>query len=170
MIKWLCILYLTGDPIMRRINNLFLKGCGYTVLILTFFYIFAAMSQLVSKSIAPKQFALILTFGLIISAAEFMYEELKFKKGLKCIIHYFVLLVAFCFIFILSGNISSQRPASVFVAIILYTVSYFVIFAIVHYARKAINKADDKLNAKNSRKNTKSTKKGSYKSLYSDGD
>ncbi len=158
---------------MRRINKIFLTGCGYAILILTLFYAFAAISQFVSQAIAPKQFALIVSFGFIISLAEFLYEELKLKKALKCVIHYAVLLVAFCLIFIVSGNISVQKPSAVFVAVILYTALYFTIWVIVHFIRKAINSADDKLDAKHEGANKtdkKSDNKATYKSLYSDGD
>ena len=158
---------------MRRINKIFLTGCGYAVLILTLFYAFAAVSNFVSQSIAPKQFALILSFGFIISLAEFLYEVLRLRRVYKCLIHYVVLLVAFCLIFIVSGNISTQKPSAVFIAIVLYSILYFVIWAIVHYVRKAINCADDKLDTKHEKtdKNSKkANKKGTYKPLYSDGD
>lgn len=153
---------------MRRIHKLFLVGCGYTVLILSLFYAFAAISEFVMPAIAPGQFALIFASGLVISLAEFMYEQLKVKKVLKCIIHYFVLMVAFCLIFIISGKISAQKPAAVFIAIILFTLLYFVIWTIVHFSRKAIDRMDDKLEKKNKAKQTKA-KKG-YKSLYMDGE
>ena len=157
---------------MRRIHRLFLAGCAYAILILSLFYAFAAISQFVSQSIAPGQFLLILTFGFVISLAEFMYEELKLKKALKCLIHYAVLLVAFCFIFIISGNISAQRPSAVFGAVVIFTMLYFAIFTIVHFAKLAINRADDKLDKRTERKSTSTnnSKKGTYKSLYSDGD
>ena len=158
---------------MRRINKIFLTGCGYTVLILLLFYAFAAISQFTSQAIAPGQFALILSFGFIISLAEFMYEELKLRRLYKCVIHYLLLLVAFCLIFIVSGNISSQRPAAIFVAIFIYTLLYFLVWTIVHYFRKAINYADDKLDAKATKRKPKSNdKKGKeiYKPLYGDGD
>ena len=71
---------------MRRIHKIFLTGCGYAVLILSLFYAFAAISKFVSQSIAPGQFILIVSFGFIISLAEFMYEELKVKKIYKCLI------------------------------------------------------------------------------------
>lgn len=153
---------------MRRIHKLFLVGCGYTVLILGLFYAFAAISNFVMPAIAPGQFVLIFASGLVISLAEFMYEQLKVKKALKCIIHYLVLMVAFCLIFIISGKISAQKPAAVFIAIILFTLLYFVIWTIVHFSRKAINRMDDKLDKKNKAKETKA-KKG-YKSLYGDGE
>lgn len=158
---------------MRRIHKIFLTGCGYAVLILSLFYAFAAISKFVSQSIAPGQFILIVSFGFIISLAEFMYEELKVKKIYKCLIHYGVLLIAFCLIFIVSGNISAQKPSAVFVAIILYTILYFAVWAIVHFVRKAINYADDKLEAKseNTKKQSRKTNnKGTYKPLYGDGD
>ena len=155
---------------MRRINKLVLTACAYSILILSLFYIFAAVSQFVSKSIAPGQFALIVTFGFVISLAEFMYEELKVKKVLKCLVHYGVLLVAFCLIFIVSGNISVQRPSAVFGAIVIYTVLYFAVYAIVHFLRRAINKADDSLDKRTAQKTVKTKKTNSYKSLYSDGE
>lgn len=153
---------------MRRIHKLFLVGCGYTVLILSLFYAFAAISEFTSTAIAPGQFALILVSGLVIALAELMYEELKVKKAIKCIIHYAVLMIAFCLIFIISGKISAQKPAAVFIAIMLYTLLYFTIWTIVHFSRKAIDRADDKLDARSKVKNEK-TKKG-YKSLYGDGE
>ena len=155
---------------MRRINKLFLTGCGYAILILTLFYAFAAVSQFVSQAIAPGQFALILLFGFIISIAEFMYEELKVKKVFKCLIHYAVLLVAFYLIFVISGNISVQRPAAIFGAVVIFTVLYFTVYAIVHLVRRAINVADDKLDKRSEIKNNKASKKSTYKSLYSDGE
>ena len=154
---------------MRRINKLFLTGCGYTVLILTLFYAFAAISKFTSQAIIPGQFALILSFGFIISFAEFMYEELRLKKIYRCLLHYFVLLVAFCFIFIISGKISAQRPSAIFIAVFLYTFMYFTIWAIVHYVRKAINLADKKLDSRVKNDNN-AEKQETYKSLYSEGE
>lgn len=154
---------------MRRIHKIFLTGCGYAILILSMFYAFAAISDFISTSIPPKQYLLILSFGFVISIAEFIYEELKIRKIYKGLIHYLLLLLAFCLIFILGGNISSQKNAAVFIAITLYTIFYFVMWAIVHFTRKAINKADDALDKKTgSSKNAKAAKKGTYKSLYSD--
>ena len=151
---------------MRRIHKMFLSGCGYAILILILFYAFAAMSGFASQSIAFGQFALILMFGFIISLAEFMYEELKVKKVLKCLIHYAVLLVAFYVIFILSGNIAANRSGAVFVAIIIYTALYFILYVIVRFTRRAINRADDQLDKMSAKKNSAASKKSTYKSLY----
>lgn len=153
---------------MRKIEKLFLTGCGYSLLILTLFYIFAAITKFINPAITPGQFALIVLFGFIISLAELLYSILKLKKVLKCFIHYAVLFVAFLVIFIISGNIASAKASGIFVAIIVYTFMYFSIYLIVNLIRKTINAADDKLDAKLPKENK--TKKAEYKPLYKSGD
>lgn len=153
---------------MRRIHKIFLSGCGYAILILSLFYAFAATFKFISPEIAPKQFYLILTFALVIAIAEFMYEQLKVKTVYKCLIHYGVLFIAFLVIFVILGNISTQKASVIFIALIIYTFLYFVIWTIVHFVRKAINRMDDKLEAKT--KSAKKTEKKNYKSVYSDGE
>lgn len=148
---------------MKNIEKLLLTGCGYSVLILTIFYIFAALTGFSAPAIAPGRFALILFFGMIISFAELMYNCLKIKKSLRGIIHYGVLLVAFCVIFIISGNIISGKAAAVFVAVVVYTLLYFTMWLIIHFVRKAINAADNKIDKKIKPKQKKGKE---YKSLY----
>lgn len=162
------MLYPSGEYSMRRINKLFLTGCGYAVLILTLFYIFAVVSKFVTQTIAPGQFALIVLFSFVISFAEFMYEILKVKKIYKMLIHYAVLLTVFYIVFVISGNISVQRPAAPFVAVIIFTILYFAIWIIVHFVRKGINKADDKLESKIKTKEKSQKSKEKYKPLYGD--
>ena len=99
-----------------------------------------------------------------------MYDELKLKKSLKCLVHYGVLLVAFYLIFIISGNISIQRHAAIFAAIVIFTALYFTVYAIVHFVRRAIDKADDKLDKHSANKIIKASKKKEYKSIYGDGE
>lgn len=153
---------------MRRIHKIFLSGCGYAILILTLFYAFAAMFKFIPPEVAPKQFLLILLFGLVISLAEFMYEQFKIKTLFKCLIHYGVLFIAFCVIFVILGKISTQKSSVIFIALIIYTFLYFLIWTIVHFTRKLIDHFDNQL-TKKTKAAKKPVKKG-YKSLYSDGD
>ena len=152
---------------MRKIEKLLLTGCSYSILILILFYAFAAISKLTAPAIAVPQFALILSFGFIIALAELMYNVLKLKKALKCLIHYAVLLVAFCLIFIISGNIASGKAAAIFVAIIVFTFLYFAIYFTVRLIRMTVSKADDYIDSKVPKKETK---KQAYKPLYKDGE
>ncbi len=155
---------------MRRLEKLFLCGCGYTVLILALFYLFAAISKFASPAILPKNFFLILAFGMIISCADMLYDILNVKKILKAIIHYFVLLIMFCVVFLVSGNIAGDKAASIFIAIFVFTVLYFVLLLIVTLIKKTVSTADDiveKKAAKNENAAKKSKKaKEPYKPLY----
>ena len=152
---------------MRKLEKLFLTGCGYAILILTLFYTFAAVTKFTATAIAPAQFFLILLFGFIIALAELMYNLLNLKKVFRCLIHYAVLLVAFCVIFVISGNIAAGKASSVFVAVIIFTMLYFAIWFTVHLVRKTISAADDKLDR---RLPKRKEEKNTYKPLYKDAD
>ena len=153
---------------MRRLEKLFLSGCGYTVLILALFYLFAAISKFASPAILPKNFFLILAFGMIISCADTLYDVLNVKKVLKAIIHYFVLLIMFCVVFLISGNIAGDKSASIFIAIFVFTVLYFVLLLIVTLIKKTVNAADNIVEKKSKKgTDTKAKKsKEAYKPLY----
>ena len=150
---------------MKKIENFLLTGSGYTVLILTIFYAFAAISKFTSPAITFPQYLLILAFGYIIAFAELIYNVLNLKSWLKGLIHYGVLLFAFCVIFIISGNIKAGRAAAVFAAIILFTMLYFALWGMIHLIRKTVRAADEKIDAKQPK-----AKKEKYKSLYSNED
>ena len=105
---------------MKRLEKTLLAGCGYTVLILTLFYAFAAISEFTSAAITIQRYLLITAFGFIIAFAELMYASLNLKNWLRGLIHYGVLLTAFIAIFIISGNIKSGRASAVFAAIIIF--------------------------------------------------
>ena len=149
---------------MRKIEKLFLTGCGYSVLILTLFYLFAALTNFVSPAITTAQFTTIVVFGMIISLAELLYNTLKIKKIARCFIHYAVLFVAFFVIFIIIGKTTSGRAPAIFIAIVLYTILYFTLWLIIHLVRKTINTLDDKIDAK--APVLKQEKKSEYKPLY----
>ena len=148
---------------MRKIERLLLTACGYSIFILTMFYVFAVLTNFTSPAIIPSQFALILLFGFIIALAEFLYNILKLKQALRCFIHYGILLLAFCIIFIISGNIAS-KPSAVFVAVIIFTMLYFTTWGTVKLVRKTVTKADDYLDRKETSKSP--IRKNEYKSLY----
>lgn len=154
---------------MRRIHKIFLTGCGYAILLLSMCYAFLAIDNPIARGIESKQFILILSIGLVIAFAEFMYEMLNIKKIYKGLLHYFLILTAFWLVCVASDDIGFNSVSAVFIAIFVYTALYFIIWTIVHFVRKAINKADDILDKKtNPAKSTATAKKGTYKPLYSD--
>ena len=153
-----------GDK-MKRLERTLLAGCGYTVLILTLFYAFAAVSKFTSAAITFPTYLLITGFGFIISFAELMYNSLQLKNWIRGLIHYGVLLTAFIAIFIISGNIKSGRASAIFAAIILFTMLYFAFWGVIHLVKKTVTVADERIDAKAPKiKEAKPTKE--YKPLY----
>ena len=150
---------------MKRLEKTLLAGCGYTVLILTLFYAFAAISEFTSAAITIQRYLLITAFGFIIAFAELMYASLNLKNWLRGLIHYGVLLTAFIAIFIISGNIKSGRASAVFAAIIIFTMLYFAFWGVVHLAKKTVRAADKRLNERAPKDKSEKPKKG-YKPLY----
>lgn len=154
---------------MKRVEKTLIMGCAYTVLILTLFFIYAAVGGLVATAMEMGTFFLILLYGFIISVAEQIYSVLNFNKIVRCIIHYCILLSMFCLVFVLSGNISTGGSGAVFTAIAIFTILYFGIYLIVRFVRKFVSVADEKIDkrAKDGVKKSGKEKKP-YTPLYKD--
>ena len=150
---------------MKKIESILLRGCGLTILILTLFYAFASYGKLANQGISFDVFALILIFGQIIS---FTTEILSMPRpvfAVRLIIHYASLLIAFCAVFIATGNIKADTPANIFSAVIIFTFLYAFFFGIVCLIRKLVRSLDKRVDGR--KKSVKDEKKP-YKSIYSD--
>lgn len=130
---------------MQRIKKMLYSATAYTVLFVSFFYIFALAANLESTSISVGRFFLIFAFSIICSTAELIYELLSFKKWIRVLIHYAILLLAFCIIFISGDFFTLKGWASVFVATVLFTALYFVFAGTFYLIRKTVDKADTAL-------------------------
>lgn len=151
---------------MKKLHNLLLTACTYTVIVLTLFYLFAAATDFADAGIELPMFAMIFGFCALISVAGLILEIEKIKKPLRILIHYVTLFVAFLVIFVISGNISKKGPAAVFSAVVIFTFLYAVIFLICAFAKRALGAADKRID-KRIAKNEKNKKpKAPYKSLY----
>lgn len=148
---------------MKRFENLILKACAYTVLIVVLFFLFTLATDFTEAAIKIGTFMLIFLFGSIISAANLILELVPSKRVYKVMIHYFTLLVAFTFIFIVSGRIVAAGVSAIFVAVVLFTFFYAIIFLIASLIKKSVTAADKKFDKKHPKKTV--TKK-EYKSLY----
>ncbi len=150
---------------MKKLQNLLLGACGYTVLILTLFYIFAAISQFTDPRIGFSRFATLFGFGCLISLGGFILGIEKLKKPLRVLIHYTLLLISFCVVFIASGNIASKGPAAVFSSVVIFSFFYAFIFVFTYLIRRAVNEADKRIDKKVGSKK-KNTNKTPYKPIY----
>ncbi len=156
---------------MKRLENLLLKACGFTIAILTLFYLFPALSKAANESISFSTFALIFGFGLLISIATMIFEIKSINLALRILIHYLTLMVAFCVVFISTGNISADSSAKVFTAVIIFTVFYAFFFGLTVGIKKLVKYIDEKTDKhikSKSKTKSKADAKKPYKSLYSD--
>ena len=150
---------------MKKIESILLRGCGLTILILTLFYAFASYGKLANQGIGFDVFALILIFGQIISFTTEILSMPRPAFAVRLIIHYASLLVAFCAVFIATGNIKADTPANIFSAVIIFTFLYAFFFGIVCLIRKLVRSLDKRVDGR--KKSVKDEKKP-YKSIYSD--
>ncbi len=152
---------------MKKIEETVLKACGFSVLILLLFFVFAVSTNFSTAVIDFSTFALIVGFGFLISLASLVLQAKKLNILIRLLIHYTTLLIAFCSIFLTIGNIGTGSSSKIFVAIILFTVFYGAIFGITYVAKRIITFLDKIINARFGNKTEAERKKETYKSLYS---
>ncbi len=156
---------------MKRLENLLLKACGLATAILTLFYLFAALNTNTDAAISFSTFALIFGFGFLISVATMIFEIKSLNLAIRFIIHYSTLMVAFCVVFISTGNIATDSSSKIFTAVVLFTIFYALFFALSYAIKRIVNlidvKTDKHINSKNKTK-PRAEEKKPYKSLYSD--
>ena len=152
---------------MKKLETVLLKACGYTIITAILFYLVAMMGTFTKAALDFWTFLLIFVFGIIISAAGLIFEIRSMHKVIKVLLHYFVLLVAFFFIFLLAGKLGNAVSSVIFSAIIVFTTLYAAIFAITYLIKTAIKGADRLIG-----KSTEATKKEKkpYTPLYKNKD
>lgn len=156
---------------MKTIENLLLKACGYTIFILGLFYLFGAITGSGEVFIGAKNFLTIALFGLCISFAGLLLTYKKMNIVFRVLIHYLVLLLAFYTVFIVSGNIKAENAGQIFVAAVIFSVFYALMFGFVYIFRLIITKSDNAINDKKQKNTAQKAIKSSYKPLYkSEGD
>ena len=150
---------------MKKIESILLRGCGLTILILTLFYAFASFGNLANQGIYFDTFALIFIFGQIISLTTEILSLPRPAFAIRLLIHYASLLVAFCAVFIATGNIKADTPANTFSAVIIFTFLYALFFGVVWLIKKLVASLDKRIDGK---KSSAKNEKKPYKSIYSD--
>lgn len=133
---------------MKRLENMFLNGCGYAVLMLTTFYSFALIADLPDKSIWAPRFFTVLLFSFIIALSETVFKFDRLKTSIKLLIHYFTLMIAFLLTFLIGNFFESKGAEAVLAAVLVYTALYVVFFGIVYLFRHLISKFDNRSSKK----------------------
>lgn len=149
---------------MKKFENFLLRACGYVVLILSLCYAVVGISGSTESGIPWHRFLLILAYGLLISGCDTLFSALNFHKALKVAIHYIVLLSGFMVIFALAGN-ATNNATRIFVAVVIFTFLYALIWLLTLGIRKLIFKVDIKIDSASTK--PKKTKQ-KYHPIYSD--
>ena len=149
---------------MKKAERFLLHTCAYTVLTCALFLIFMAISGFSEASLNIGRFFLILLFSFLISVAGVILTLKGWHPVLKIAIHYIVLLAAFFFVFVISGNINANGSGAIFSAIIVFTFLYLIFSLIVYSIKKSISAVDKKL--EKSGKNHASSKSSGYTPRY----
>ena len=149
---------------MKKITDAILKGSFYAIIIISIFYVFAALSENTGLTLPPSRFALLTCFGLIIAFTNLGVSLLKLKATWREVIRYAVLLVSFILTFTLSGTLDA-RASSI--------ISVSAVFTLVYLAWLGAGALWGRLNARIPAKavekpTTQPKEKKHYKPLYSD--
>ena len=154
---------------MKKIENLVLSACAFTVMILFLFYLFAVIGQFTEPTITFPTFLLIFGFSAIIAVTSMILRVERLKMFTRIAIHYASLLIAFTVVFLTSGNLASGGTPIVFSAVVVFTFLYGIIFTATYFICKGLRSADRKISNRQ-QKNATASKKSEYKSLYSSKD
>lgn len=148
---------------MKKVESILLSGCAYTVAIIALFFGFAAISKITEARIDVGSFFLILLFGQIISVAGYILKNASWHIFIRYALHYLTLFVAFCFIFIVNGNINSKGGSAIFSAMIIFTFFYALVFFLVYILKKSFTAVEKKLpNQASKNQNNPSKKNNQY--------
>ena len=147
---------------MNNITKFISKASVYTVLVLSAFYLYGGVAGLNENGIHWTRFLIIAAYSSLIAAVEILSSKLKIKDIFKTLIQYTVLLLGFVIVFFISSN-SEFKPSTLFVAFILFTVTYLAIALASLGIKRLWNKLPD-----NKAPRSDKPKKKEYSSLFGD--
>ncbi len=139
-----------GNVSMKESITKFLyKGTAYTAAISLLFFLFVKILGAATPQISFSRYMIILSFGMIVSAAEFIFLIKDVPRPLQYLIHYLVLAISFFVVFLTirnSGGSFRFKASSIFAGLVIFSCFYFLIFGAVLLFKKIILKNDKKQN------------------------
>ena len=117
---------------LKKIKQWFTGGCvWYAIISLIFLIIDLVISQKdATHVISSTSFLLIFPFGLAMSGAGMLYKS-KLPRWSRILLHYVISIVSFLLFMLLpAGSLSSG--VYVLLMLVLLTVIYWILFALVH--------------------------------------
>ena len=115
----------------NKIKQWLVGGCvWYAIISLVFLIIDLALSKNATHVISSTSFLLIFPFGLSMSCAGMIYKG-KLPRWSRILSHYLISIISFLLFMLLpAGSVSSG--VYVLLMLVLLTVIYWILFAIVH--------------------------------------
>ena len=143
---------------MKKIESVILAGCAYSMAIIALFFSFAAISSFSEVKLGVGQFFIILLFGQLISVAGFILKNASWHIFIRYALHYLILFLAFCIIFIVNGNIKASGGGAILSAAVIFTFFYAIILLLVYAFKKSISSVEKKISTKNPKQNEQNKK------------
>ena len=147
---------------MKNAEKFITHACSYAILILTLLYGFTKLSGYQDTSIAFPSYLIILTFGFVISASEWILSIDRLKAPVRIVIHYVVLLASFSIMYI---ALMKPNGSGIFMSVVFFTLLYFIFFTVIHFVKKSFN-ATRKAVGRKSERVSKNPEKKPYKSMF----
>ena len=114
-----------------KIKQWFTGGCvWYAIVSVIFLIIDLALSKDATHVISSTSFLLIFPFGLAMSWAGMIYQG-KLPRWSRILFHYVISVVSFLLFMLLPAG-SASTGVYVLLMLVLLTVIYWILFAIVH--------------------------------------
>ena len=147
---------------MKKIRELLLNACAYTVLILTLFFVFLSLDGSSHYTMDLVSFFSVFIMSCAISASSLIFLIKGLKQVYRIIIHAFALLVSILVMLGFTGYLASKSPADYFVIILTYAFIYAAISVCSYFIKKGSRKLDSRVKAITSSKD-KNAKKSNPK-------
>lgn len=124
---------------MKKIEKFLYHSAAYTVIISALFFLFAKAFSLADTSMSFGRYFLILMFGVIISASEFIFTIDRIPLPVKYLVHFVCLFLTFFLVFMNVKNADGASHFSatfVFSALAIFTVLYVIILLLSKLVKK----------------------------------
>ena len=114
-----------------KIKQWFVGGCVWYALISLVFLLIDVLATDGTHVVASTAFLLFFPFGMSMSAAGMIYKSKKLPRWSRILLHYCISVVSFLLFMLLpAGSLSSG--VYVLLMLVLLTVIYWILFALVH--------------------------------------
>lgn len=123
---------------MSKLKTIIYRTGIYTVSLCLFLYVFALLIKYSNATIDIGGFLVILALSLVLSASQEVFTLPSLSYPIKVLVHFASMLLSFTVIYVTR---SETTPTKIFVAVIVFTILYAIIFTATYFIKRSINRA-----------------------------